>query len=93
MEKDESLILTIDISSTSIKVGLVTEQLKLKSFNAQELKIYNDDLDGFAKRFNMNDLWKKVINGISLVLSRFKSKNIIGLSTFDLYSTNSLRFS
>ena len=81
MEKDENLILTIDISSTSIKVGLVTEQLKIKIFNTQELKIYNDDLDGFAKRFNMNDLWKKVINGISFVLSRFKNKNIIGLST------------
>jgi len=81
MEKDESLILTIDISSTSIKVGLVTEQLKIKIFNTQELKIYNDDLDGFAKRFNMNDLWKKVIDGISFVLSRFKNTSIIGLST------------
>ena len=81
MEKDENLILTIDISSNSVKVGLVSEQLKIKIYNAQELKIYNEDLDGFAKRFDMDDLWKKVILGMDFVLSKFKNKRIIGLST------------
>ena len=60
MEKDENLILTIDISSNSIKVGLVSEQLKIKIYNTQELKIYNEDLDGFAKRFDMEDLWNRL---------------------------------
>jgi len=56
MEKDENLIITIDISSNSVKVGLVSEQLEIKIHNNQELKIYNEDLDGFAKRFDMDDL-------------------------------------
>ena len=81
MEKDENLIITIDISSNSIKVGLVSEQLKIKISNSQELKIYNEDLDGFAKRFDMDDLWKKVILGMDFVLSKFKNIKIIGLST------------
>jgi sugar (pentulose or hexulose) kinase len=81
MKKDENLILTIDISSNSVKVGLVSEQLKLKIYNTQELKIYNEDLDGFAKRFDMDDLWKKIITGMDFVLSKFKNKKIIGLST------------
>ena len=81
MEKDENLIITIDISSNSVKVGLVSEQLKIKIHKSQELKIYNEDLDGFAKRFDMDDLWKKVIMGMNFVLSKFKSKKIIGLST------------
>jgi len=81
MEKDENLIITIDISSNSVKVGLVSEQLKIKIHNSQELKIYNEDLDGFAKRFDMDDLWKKVIMGMNFVLSKFKSNKIIGVST------------
>jgi len=81
MEKDENLIITIDISSNSVKVGLVSEQLEIKIHNSQELKIYNEDLDGFAKRFDMDDLWKKVIMGMKFVLSKFKSNKIIGLST------------
>ena len=81
MEKDENLILTIDISSNSVKVGLVSDQLKIKIYNAQELKIYNEDLDGFAKRFDMDDLWKKVIMGMDFVLSKSKNKRIVGLST------------
>ena len=81
MEKDENLILTIDISSNSVKVGLVSDQLKIKIHNTQELKIYNEDLDGFAKRFDMDDLWKKVINGMGFVLSKSKNKRIVGLSS------------
>ena len=81
MEKDENLIITIDISSNSVKVGLVSEQLEIKIHKSQELKIYNEDLDGFAKRFDMDDLWKKVIMGMNFVLSKFKNNKIIGLST------------
>ena len=81
MEKDENLILTIDISSNSIKVGLVSDQLKIKIYNTQELKIFNEDLDGFAKRFDMDDLWKKVMRGIDFVLSKSKNKRIVGLSS------------
>ncbi|MHA1507830.1 MAG: FGGY-family carbohydrate kinase [Promethearchaeota archaeon] len=81
MEKDENLILTLDISSNSIKIGLVSEQLKIKLHKTQKLKIYNEDLDGFAKRFDMDDLWKKVIMGMDFVLSKSKNKRIVGLST------------
>jgi len=81
MEKDENLILTIDISSNSVKVGLVSEDLKIVQFNSQDIKIFNEDLDGFAKRFDMEDLWKKVIMGMESILSKFRNKKIVGLSS------------
>jgi len=81
MEKDENLILTLDISSNSRKIGLVSEQLKIKLHKTQKLKRYNEDLDGCAKRFDMDDLWKKVIMGMDYVLSKSKNKRIVGLST------------
>ena len=53
-------ILAIDISSHSAKVGLVSDQLKLESTTNQELIIVDEDIDGFAKRFDMKDLWSKI---------------------------------
>jgi len=81
MGKDENLILTIDISSNSVKVGLVSEDLRIVQFNSQDIKIINEDLDGFAKRFDMEDLWNKIIMGMDFVLSKSNNKRIIGLST------------
>ncbi|MFX1317491.1 MAG: FGGY-family carbohydrate kinase [Promethearchaeota archaeon] len=79
----ENLILIVDISSNSVKVALVSENLTLNSLITQPYKIINEDIDGLAKRFDMNELWNKVLTGIQLLLQNYKSKefNIIGIST------------
>ena len=83
MENNRNMIVAIDISSNSVKVGLITEDLKLVHFYSQDIKIINEDLDGFVKTFDMDDIWNKVIFGINQVLSRIKNQNtkILGIST------------
>ncbi|MBY9010849.1 MAG: FGGY-family carbohydrate kinase [Candidatus Lokiarchaeota archaeon] len=83
MEKNENLILVIDFSSNSVKVGLVSEGLKLVHFNSQNINIINEGIDGFVKSFNMEDIWNKIVNGINQVLIKIKNQNtkILGIST------------
>ncbi|MFX0035316.1 MAG: FGGY family carbohydrate kinase [Candidatus Hermodarchaeota archaeon] len=84
MLNSENKILVIDISSNKIKVGLVSEDLKLGSTINQNLTIINEDVDGFAKRFDMNDMWNKLKKSIyELLNEQYKSKriNIIGISS------------
>ena len=49
MPNSNNRILTIDLSSNKIKVGLVSDDLKLTSFRSQDLEILDEDIDGFAK--------------------------------------------
>ncbi|MFX0031635.1 MAG: FGGY-family carbohydrate kinase [Candidatus Hodarchaeota archaeon] len=79
----ENLIITIDISSNSVKVGLVSESLTINSVINQKFKVIDEDIDGIAKRFNMDEIWNKVLTGIQLLLNEYKSKepNIIGISS------------
>jgi sugar (pentulose or hexulose) kinase len=82
MTTSEDFILTIDVSSNKIKAGLVSDTLKLKSSLSQDLKIINEDVDGFAKRFDMDDMWYKLKLVISQLLThRTKNTNIIGISS------------
>ncbi|MFX1322085.1 MAG: FGGY-family carbohydrate kinase [Promethearchaeota archaeon] len=81
MEHSNNKILAIDISSHSVKVGLVSDQLKLESTTNQELIIVDEDIDGFAKRFDMKDLWNKIQHCIHELLRKNKNKNIIGISS------------
>ncbi|MFW9950862.1 MAG: FGGY-family carbohydrate kinase [Candidatus Thorarchaeota archaeon] len=83
MENNGNMILAIDISSNSLKIGLVSEDLKLVHFNNQKIKIINEDIDGFVKSFEMDDIWNKLINGVNQVLYKIKKQNtkIIGIST------------
>ncbi|MFX1279515.1 MAG: FGGY-family carbohydrate kinase [Promethearchaeota archaeon] len=74
-------ILSIDVSSRKVKVGLVSDKLELKSVSAQEYEIINEDVDGFAKRLDMNSIWKKIKDGIKEVLKKDKSNSIIGISS------------
>ena len=76
-------IITIDISSNSIKTALVSDNLKIDYSTVQNLKIYNEDIDGFSKRIDMYDLWNKIIITIDDVLNNNSSKDfdIIGIST------------
>ena len=66
-------ILTIDISSNLIKVGLVSDNLDLIDFETVNHTIINEDIDGFAKRFEMDNLWNKLINCIKILLKRNKT--------------------
>ena len=79
----ENLILVVDISSNSVKIALVSEALTLNSVITQTFNVINEDIDGFAKRIDMNELWNKVSTGIQLILQDYRSKefNIIGIST------------
>ncbi|MFX0041535.1 MAG: FGGY family carbohydrate kinase [Candidatus Hodarchaeota archaeon] len=81
MEYSNNKILAIDISSHRIKVGLVSDQLKLESFINQDLIIVDEDIDGFAKRFDMKDLWNKIQFCIQELLKKNKKINIIGISS------------
>ena len=79
----ENLILVVDISSNSVKIALVSEALTLNSVITQTFNVINEDIDGFAKRIDMNELWNKVSTGIQLILQDHRSRefNIIGIST------------
>jgi len=83
VDKNENKIITIDISSNSVKIGLVSEQLKLEITDSQKINVINEDIDGFAKRLDMDDLWNKINVGVNRVLKKCKSHqtNIIGIST------------
>ncbi len=82
MPNSENFILAIDISSNKIKVGLVSETLKLSPTLSQKLRINNEDVDGFAKRFDMDDLWNKVKMSIrELIRNKTENINIIGISS------------
>ena len=70
MGKSENKILVIDISSNTVKVGLISDDLKLDSTATQRFSIINEDLDGFAKRFEMEDLWDKVTICIKDILKK-----------------------
>ncbi len=83
MENNGNIILVIDISSNSVKVGLVSDDLKLVYSNSQNIKIINEDIDGFIKSFDMDEIWIKIINGVNQILAKIKnqSNNIIGISS------------
>lgn len=83
LDNNENKIITIDISSNSVKIGLVSEQLKLEITDSQNINVINEDIDGFAKRLDMDDLWNKINIGVNRILKKCKSHhiNIIGIST------------
>ena len=83
MENNGNFIIVIDVSSNSVKVGLVSEDLKLIHSNSHRIKIFNEDLDGFAKRFDIEDLWNKLILGVNEAISKISNQNskVIGIST------------
>ena len=74
-------ILSVDISSKKVKVGIISDKLELETVSVQEYDIINEDVDGFAKRFNMDDMWNKVKLGIKNVIKENKPDNIVGISS------------
>lgn len=83
MSDQNNYILTIDLSSNYIKVALISENLTLESNYSDNIIIINEDIDGFAKRFDMDNLLNKIIVGIKSVFQNKKTKNfnIIGISS------------
>ncbi len=74
-------ILSVDISSKKVKVGIISDKLELETVSVQEYDTIDEDINGFAKRFNMKDIWKKVKLGIRNVIKENKPENIIGISS------------
>ncbi len=74
-------ILSIDISSKNVKVALISDKLELGSVFSQGYDIINEDIDGFAKHLNMNDIWNKVKIGIKQVVKKDKPKRIFGIAS------------
>lgn len=74
-------VLSVDISSKNVKIGIISDKLELETVSVQEYDIIDEDIDGFAKRFNMKDIWNKVKLGIKNVIKENKPENIIGISS------------
>ncbi|MHA2281085.1 MAG: FGGY-family carbohydrate kinase [Promethearchaeota archaeon] len=74
-------ILTIDISSKNVKVCIISDKLELGSVSIHSYDIINEDVDGFVKNFNMDDIWAKVKIGLKQVIQKDKPEKIIGISS------------
>ncbi|MFX1343998.1 MAG: FGGY family carbohydrate kinase [Promethearchaeota archaeon] len=74
-------ILSIDISSKKVKVGIISDKLELESVSVQGYNTIDEDIHGFAKRLNMDKIWNKVKIGIKNVMREIKPDNIIGISS------------
>jgi autoinducer 2 (AI-2) kinase len=76
-------ILTIDISSTFIKVALLSAELEIERIVNQSIDVLDEDIDGFAKIFDMEQLWNTICLAIKKIISPSTNKdlNIIGIST------------
>ena len=66
-KKMDEKILTIDVSAKSIKVGLINaSNLETEAWTSNDHVIVDEDMDGFAKHFDMDDLWKKLPKPLAL---------------------------
>jgi autoinducer 2 (AI-2) kinase len=83
MKASDEKIISIDISSNSIKIALVSIDLKVDYSIRKDLRIYNEDIDGFAKRIDMIDLWDKIKKMLKSILMKYSSDKakIIAIST------------
>ncbi|MFX0081359.1 MAG: FGGY-family carbohydrate kinase [Candidatus Hodarchaeota archaeon] len=74
-------IISIDISSKIVKVGIISDKLELESVSTQEYKIIDEDIHGFVKKLNMDEIWNKIKICIKNVLKENKPEKIIGISS------------
>lgn len=83
ISNSNNVILTIDISSNRVKTSLISEKLELESTSNRHITITNDDISGFAKSIDMDDLWNKIKLCIIELLKNKKVKgiNCLGISS------------
>ena len=83
ISNSNNVILCIDISSNRVKIGLVSNILELESISTKNITIVNDDISGFAKSFDMDDLWNKIKVCITELLKskKLKEANYLGISS------------
>ncbi len=83
MASSKDKIISIDISSNKVKVGLLSDKLELESVAMQKYAVINEDIDGFKKKFDMEDIWNKILLDLKEIFSKKKSDdiNIIGISS------------
>lgn len=55
MDENDEKILTIDISSNSIKIALISTELNIITTLKKKLIVNSEDIDGFAKNVDMKD--------------------------------------
>ncbi len=79
--KNSDKIISVDISSKKVKIGIISDKLELETVSVQEYETIDEDINGFAKRFDMKDIWNKVKLGIKNVIKENKPKKIIGISS------------
>jgi autoinducer 2 (AI-2) kinase len=70
---DDDLIFTIDVSSLLVKVAVVTAKGKPVAAAQQPYTILTDDDAGFAKSFDVGELWSKIGQCSREVLHRVKN--------------------
>ncbi len=80
---NEKGILCIDISSQKIKTAVVKENCESVVSNEDYFFFIDDDIEGFAKSYNTDEIWRKLTNCIinTLKKSKINSKNIIGITS------------
>ena len=80
---EESGILCIDLSSQKIKTAIVKQNCEIIASTEQRYYFKNDDDVGFAKSYDPDDVWSKVINGVQNVIkkSKLNPANIIGITS------------
>ncbi|MEJ2248725.1 MAG: FGGY-family carbohydrate kinase [Candidatus Lokiarchaeota archaeon] len=75
--------MTLDISSANIKLGVLSENLELLYTMKKPIRVQNDDIDGFAKSFDMDYLWNSIKEFLSIAIDKIQLQNdtLIGIST------------
>ena len=79
----DEYIIALDVSSTNIKVALLSGDLKPVLNISRPVKVYNEDVDGFARSFDMGEIWLQIQVAINQIIQKRKTEkiNIIGIST------------
>lgn len=80
---DENGILCIDVSSIKIKTAIVKENCGIVAIDEDNFFFKNDDIEGFAKSFDSDEIWRKLVKSIKNVLkkSKINPRNIIGITS------------
>ena len=83
MGSQNNHIFAIDISSSNVKVGLISDKLELISAVSRPYSLINEDIDGFARRFDMDVMWDNIISGVNEILEKHKpgTLNVVGISS------------